>query len=105
MADEHEKTVLKGKSTLAADESVEELIGQETLIRLPKADTPEEELFASLIREIRRYHPSEDVTLIEKAYRLAADAHKNQVRRSGEPYIIHPLNVALILAQLELDTP
>ncbi len=101
--DTRNKTVQAAKGTLAADESVEELIGQETLIRLPEANTPEEELFASLIREIRRYHPSEDFSLIEKAYRLAADAHKEQVRRSGEPYIIHPLNVALILAQLELD--
>ena len=101
--EQEQKKIPQGKSTLAADESVEELIGQETLIRLPEANTPEEELFESLIREIRRYHPSEDFSVIKKAYKLAADAHKGQFRRSGEPYIIHPLNVALILAQLELD--
>lgn len=41
--------------------------------------------------------------MIEKAYRLADNAHQGQVRKSGEPYIIHPLCVAIILADLELD--
>ena len=41
--------------------------------------------------------------MVEKAYKLAVDAHKEQKRKSGEPYIIHPLKVAYILAELELD--
>lgn len=41
--------------------------------------------------------------MIEKAYNIANNAHKGQLRKSGEPYIIHPLCVALILADLELD--
>jgi len=60
-------------------------------------------LYLELLEKIRRYHPSEDVELIERAYRLAADAHQNAKRKSGEPYIIHPLHVAIILAELELD--
>lgn len=64
--------------------------------------TPEE-LYEDLIREVRRYHPSDDISMIEKACRVAADKHKNQRRKSGEPYIIHPLKVAIILAQLEMD--
>ncbi len=62
-----------------------------------------EELYADLISRVRKYHPSDDITLIEKAYRIANEAHKEQVRKSGEPYIIHPLYVAIILADLEMD--
>ena len=52
---------------------------------------------------MRRYHPSADISLIEKAYKIAFDAHEGQVRKSGEAYIIHPLCVSIILAELELD--
>ena len=62
-----------------------------------------EELFRELTDRIRRYHPSADLSMIEKAYRVAAKAHGEQRRKSGEPYIIHPLCVAIILADLELD--
>lgn len=62
-----------------------------------------EELYAELIRTVRKYHPSSDVSIIEKAYLTARHAHKDQKRKSGEPYIIHPLCVAIILAELELD--
>ena len=62
-----------------------------------------EELYQDLIARVRRYHPSDDITMIEKAYQVAAKAHEGQVRKSGEPYIIHPLCVAIILADLELD--
>ena len=65
--------------------------------------TSPEELYEDLIVRVRKYHPSDDISLIEKAYRLADDAHRNQVRKSGEPYIIHPLCVAIILADLEMD--
>ena len=52
---------------------------------------------------MKTYHPTKDFDMVEKAYRLAVDAHKDQKRKSGEPYIIHPLKVAYILAELELD--
>lgn len=73
--------------------------------KLKKADqnaTPDE-LFKVMIQTIKRYHPSTDISLIKRAYLLAADAHKDQKRKSGQPYIIHPLSVAIILADLELD--
>ena len=60
-------------------------------------------LYDMLIARIRKYHPSTDVSLIEKAYQLAVKAHGNQCRKSGEPYIVHPLWVAIILADLEMD--
>ncbi len=62
-----------------------------------------EELYQDLIERVQKYHPSDDISLIEKAYRIASEAHKDQLRRSGEPYIIHPLCVAIILADLQLD--
>lgn len=63
----------------------------------------EDVLFQKLIDTIKSYHPAEDFSIVYKAYEIARDAHKNQFRKSGEPYIIHPLNVALILTSLEAD--
>ena len=65
--------------------------------------TSPEVLYEELIKSVRKYHPSADISMIEKAYKIAAQAHKDQKRKSGEPYIIHPLCVAIILADLELD--
>ncbi len=62
-----------------------------------------ETLYQDLISRVKKYHPSDDISLIEKAYQAAYDAHKDQVRKSGEPYIIHPLCVGIILADLEMD--
>jgi GTP pyrophosphokinase len=86
---------------------LEELVSADTLesdkIRSTKDFVSPEELHEELIRSIRRYHPSTDISLVEKAYHIAANAHKGQVRKSGEEYIIHPLCVAIILADLEMD--
>ncbi|MBQ1367989.1 MAG: bifunctional (p)ppGpp synthetase/guanosine-3',5'-bis(diphosphate) 3'-pyrophosphohydrolase [Firmicutes bacterium] len=60
-------------------------------------------LYTQLVETIQKYHPATDLSKVQKAYELAAKAHEGQMRQSGEPYIIHPLNVAIILAQLELD--
>ena len=68
----------------------------------PQTNVPSE-LFEILKKSILDYHPSTDLSLIEKAYKVADKAHSGQKRKSGEPYIIHPLCVAIILAQLELD--
>ncbi len=73
---------------------------------IPKEEehaTPEE-LYARLIDKIKHYHPSaDDLELIERGYEFAKASHGDQKRKSGEPYIIHPLHTALILADLELD--
>ncbi len=68
-----------------------------------KEFTSPDDLYEELIASIRKYHPSTDISLVEKAYRVAHDSHAGQMRKSGEPYIIHPLSVAIILAELELD--
>ena len=65
--------------------------------------TNPDELYDILIERVKKYHPSDDVSLIKKAYELAVNAHKDQRRKSGEPYIIHPLCVAIILADLQMD--
>ncbi len=63
----------------------------------------EQKLFDELIKNLEKYHPAKNFQLIEKAYKIASDAHKNQLRKSGEPYIIHPLSVAIILSSLGAD--
>ncbi len=62
-----------------------------------------EELYNKLIDKIKLYHPTNNFSMVEKAYKLAESAHGNQLRKSGEPYIIHPICVSIILAELELD--
>ena len=66
-------------------------------------ETTGQELFDRLLLNMKRYHPSDDFSVVEKAYQLAEAAHGEQLRVSGEPYIIHPLSVAVILSELELD--
>jgi GTP diphosphokinase / guanosine-3',5'-bis(diphosphate) 3'-diphosphatase len=58
---------------------------------------------APVIRSFRERHPRADPIRIQKAFRLAERAHAGQARKSGEPYIVHPLAVALIVADLGLD--
>ncbi|MBR5219141.1 MAG: bifunctional (p)ppGpp synthetase/guanosine-3',5'-bis(diphosphate) 3'-pyrophosphohydrolase [Clostridia bacterium] len=59
--------------------------------------------YEELIEKIKSYNPQADFEMIEKAYLYAKDMHKNQKRESGEPYIIHPLEVAYILADMQID--
>ena len=72
-------------------------------LEAPADFTSPEVLYQDLVKTIHKYHPSDDISMIEKAYKIAAQAHKDQKRKSGEPYIIHPLCVAIILADLEMD--
>ena len=84
-------------------EEQEEIEMQNEHIKPTKEFVSPESLYEELIASVKRYHPSTDISLIEKAYKVADAAHKGQVRKSGEAYIIHPLCVAIILAELELD--
>jgi len=58
---------------------------------------------AELLERAGKYLPPEKVELVRRAYDFAAEAHEGQVRKSGDPYIEHPLQVALILARVQLD--
>ena len=63
-----------------------------------------EELLDDLIEIAVEHHPGTDVDAIKTAYGVAAEAHSDQVRQTGDPYIVHPLAVAQILATYGLDT-
>ncbi len=82
---------------------LEEIKKVEASVKKMEDFTDPEKLHQELLAGIRKYHPSADLSMIEKAYQVAAEAHKDQKRKSGEPYIIHPLCVGIILADLEMD--
>ena len=62
-----------------------------------------EKLFDKLVETVYGYNPKADVTLLRRAFELARDAHQDQRRVSGEPYVYHPLAVAQILAEVQMD--
>jgi len=59
--------------------------------------------FEDVERKVERHHPDADLDLLRRAYIYSAKAHKGQVRASGEPYLIHPISVAGILADMKMD--
>ncbi len=62
-----------------------------------------EERLEEIKKEIRAHHPHIDVEIVDRAFHFAEEAHRGQKRKSGEPYIVHPLNVAFILAKMRMD--
>ena len=60
--------------------------------------------FRDLLELVRVNRPSDDISIVERAYQLSLRLHKGQLRASGEPYLIHPLEVAILLAEMKLDT-
>lgn len=80
-----------------------ELERPDATIQAPPDFMEPDDLYDILEKTILKYHPSADLSMIKKAYLMAKEAHKDQKRRSGEPYIIHPICVAIILAELRLD--
>src|SRR5271165_4440307 len=59
--------------------------------------------FRDLLHKVRSYRPEEDLVLIRKAYDFSEQHHKGQLRQSGELYLAHPLEVAILLAEMRLD--
>ena len=106
IADENRDTVTSAidsaATTVDSDEAAEVVEEIGTGLGATEDFTEPEQLYEKLIETIRKYRPTTDLTIIERAYKLALDAHGNQKRKSGEPYIIHPLSVAIILAELEM---
>ena len=58
-----------------------------------------------MLNRVQKYHPGNGYQLVEKAWKFAEAAHAGQVRKSGEPYFIHPCLVASILTELMIDPP
>ena len=88
---------------MTTEEKKNEVVIDDGRIQPIKEFQSPETLYEDLLQRIRKYHPAEDISLVERAYKFAEEAHRNQFRKSGEPYIIHPLCVAIILADLEMD--
>src|SRR5918995_7335193 len=59
--------------------------------------------FEDLVEKVRASNPEADIELLRRAYVFSAFEHKGQVRHSGEPYLVHPLEVADLLADMKLD--
>ena len=56
-----------------------------------------------IVQKVKAYQPGADTALIEKAYVFAAKCHDGQMRKSGDPYFVHPVSVAGIIAEMKLD--
>ena len=93
----------KSKEATLLDDELAKIKKADASVKTMEDFTSPSVLYEELISSVQKYHPSTDISMIEKAYRIARDAHEGQVRKSGEPYIIHPLCVGIILADLELD--
>ena len=80
--------------------------GPETNARSLTAQDPLsiDDRFEALLRQVQADRPSEDVSLIRKAWEFCVQHHQGQMRASGEPYIIHPLEVAQVLAEMKMDS-
>ena len=59
--------------------------------------------FETIVEKVRQNHPGMNEDLLRRAYLFSAREHRGQIRKSGEPYLVHPLEVANILAELKLD--
>ena len=103
MADKKENVQLEKTMDKAEQEKLESVKKADAAVKTMQDFTSPEVLYEELIASVKKYHPSTDISMIQKAYEVAREAHKDQKRKSGEPYIIHPLCVGIILADLELD--
>jgi len=72
-------------------------------VSLPPPSDAVEQLYRELQAKIREYRPKDDLAPLDRAYQFARERHEGQMRDSGEPYMIHPLMVAGILAEMRLD--
>ena len=91
--------------TIRSEADQQEAVSEESLRRIKEPQTYHlpEAMFNNLIIELQKTYPPEKLDVVKEAYEVAKNAHGEQKRRSGEPYIIHPIAVAGILAELGMD--
>lgn len=82
------------------DKKIYKILSPDTI---PEIQEDTDTIVKKIIGMVREYSPNANTDMIDVAYRLAKTAHKEQVRNSGEPYIIHPVQIAYIAAELNLD--
>ena len=75
----------------------------EKKVKTIKKQVSSDRLFKDLVEKIKTYNNNVDTGLLERAYSTAKKYHKDQLRKTGDPFIIHPLQVAMILANIEMD--
>lgn len=100
MSEENEKRLAEN---LNIDASSEDYI-DESVLASQRSEKSADGLFEDLIAAVSETMDKEDIEYIKKAYAIAREAHEGQFRRSGEPYIIHPVQVAKILYELGMDS-
>lgn len=98
----HAEKILEEESLKSNNEDV--IISREEGLWRTEGEGEQKELYKTLLEKVKNNNnDKEDIALIEKAYKIACDAHKEQKRKSGVPYITHPISVAIILADMKLD--
>jgi GTP diphosphokinase / guanosine-3',5'-bis(diphosphate) 3'-diphosphatase len=87
--------------------SLEKPVGLSSLVgvgsRAERATRTLQARFVELVDKVRQTRPASDIELLRRAYEFAAEQHRTQLRKSGDPYLSHPLEVAHILADMKLD--
>jgi GTP diphosphokinase / guanosine-3',5'-bis(diphosphate) 3'-diphosphatase len=105
--------VTSGAAAESADQTEPNAQANSDSASKPAAEPPQKiessgpsvnERFEGLLRHVQANRPNEDVSLIRKAWEFCVKHHEGQMRASGEPYIIHPLEVAEVLAEMKLDS-
>ena len=100
---QHGEEDMSTEKNVLIEDSIRKIKEIEKSVKAMDDFTSPSKLYEELIKSVRKYHPSSSVSKMEEAYQIAAAAHEGQKRKNGEPYIIHPLCVAIILADLEMD--
>lgn len=83
----------KSKEAALQDDEIAKIKKADASVKTMEDFTSPSVLYEELISSVRKYHPSTDISMIEKAYRIARDAHEGQVRKSGEPYILSLIHI------------